>query len=217
MFRRRDRLIVSQFEHSRLSGVLARNLGECLDVQHAELFGAIALHDWPHFAGDLTSDIIEIGKKTPEQQRLLVQRLADALPLDPFTELVVRAHWARLSDGDVQRAAADPSRMGWLLARCELTSVDVSRLDCWTDFCDELAFYLSRGDSAAGEFVLPDVVGNRNEWKLSWKAQPGTLQVEGLAHRLEFQISLLAYAAESYPETLVPSWLKISCSFESLP
>ena len=51
MFVRSDNRIVTQAEHSRLSGAFASLLGRTLNLTVCKLAGAIALHDWPHFSG----------------------------------------------------------------------------------------------------------------------------------------------------------------------
>ena len=82
MFRRKDNLVVTQVEHSRLSAELAILIGTSIGFEDRRLFGAIALHDWPHFPGPHVVDTIEIGTKTRDQQLELIGRLQDEMPLD---------------------------------------------------------------------------------------------------------------------------------------
>ncbi len=229
MFRRRDNLVVTQSEHSRLSGEIALLLGRLFEQDISRLAGAIAVHDWPHFGGS-QADTIEIGKKTAEQQRELVGRLSGELPVDEYTELVMRLHWKRLTDeADVElRTAINQDRINWLMEQLDW-GVDVAgRLDHWTDICDGLAFYLSQGSESAGKDVLVDLAGERS-WSFHWSVGPGSLSIhqvrigraDALVHRdealdlvsFETDTSLLAYQADGYPQKLSPVMKVICCRF----
>lgn len=214
MFVRSDNRIVTQAEHSRLSGALASLLGRTLNLTVCKLAGAIALHDWPHFGG-VHADTIQIGKKTEAEQRQLVERLSGSLPLDEFTELVVRLHWQRLTDeSDIAlQDAINQDRIDRIIASLSLTSKQVLAIDAWTDFCDTLAFHLSRGSSAKGEFRLCDPDGDRT-WSLEWSTANELLVVKNVVSPMESFASLVAYQAETYPSVLNPMMLQIRCQFE---
>ena len=208
---RRGNLIVTQWEHSRLSGTLASFLGAASGVNNPPLFGAIALHDWPHFPGTGVADVIEIGHKSSAQQQELLSRLAQPLPLDPLTELIVRLHWQRLSEDDAElQDAIDGARIETLRRQLGLSRKQMKRFDQWTDLCDMFAFYLSRGDSTEGNCELADPK-NQAAWDLSWTITPTHLDVRGLPLPADCEVSLLAFDADSYPDVLQPSFVRISC------
>lgn len=229
MFRRKDNLIVTQSEHSRISGELTLLFGRFLDLDVRKLAGAVAVHDWPHFGG-AQADVIEIGKKTEAQQRELVERLAGELPVDPFTELVMRMHWQRLSEeSDVEmRAAANQSRIDSLKSELGLEQSQANRLDRWTDICDALAFYLSQGLDSSGKDVLPDIEGERS-WSFHWTVASEVLSIHqvrvgpanAVVHRdeamdtqpFETRLSLLSYESDGYPQELSPTFRVILCRF----
>ena len=174
--------------------------------------------------------MIEIGKKTDDQQRELVERLAGQLPVDSFTELVMRMHWKRLSDeADVElRNAVNQSRIETLMSQLNVNAAQANRLDRWTDVCDALAFYLSQGMDSAGKFVLPDLLGERS-WSFHWSVEDNLLSVHqvrvgaanAVVHRDEAMdvqsfdedLSLLMYQSESYPQELSPLFRVIRCRF----
>ena len=214
MFRRSNNLIVTQWEHSHLSGRLAALLGKAAGVCNPELFGAIALHDWPHFAMTGLTDEIVIGDKTVQQQRELLGRLAQPLPLEPYTELIVRLHWSRLSQGDPDLCEVlDQQRLETLRQQLGFSHAQLERLDRWTDLCDTLAFYLSRGESATGSDELPDPDRDRSNWDLHWVVSPDSLEVRGLPRPYRSEIMLLTFQSEGYPEQLKPAVLDIACVF----
>lgn len=214
MFRRADNLTVTQAEHSRLAGELALLLGQALELDVARLAGAIALHDWPHFDG-VHADTIQIGTKTAQQQRELVQRLSGSLPLDEFTELVVRLHWQRLSmesDSQIQ-SAINQDRIEELRRAAGLSVRESQNLDGWTDLCDSLAFYLARGEAAEGEFHLSALQSDAS-WKLRWQTQPDKLTVTGVKREVLSYVSLVVYDSAMYPEVLTPRMWSIACRLE---
>lgn len=212
MFRRRDQLVVTQFEHSRLSGQLAVLLGQALRYENPELCGAIALHDWPHFSNAWLADTIAVGAKTDAQQRELVQRLRGDLGLDAYTELIVRMHWRRLSGAEHEDwDAVSESRIADLLAKLSLDRDTAEMLDEWTDACDALSFYLSRGDEAEGELCLATPEPHR--YRLRWQTESRSLLVRGVREPMECVVPLLAFGAAGYPDVLVPVMGRISCRF----
>lgn len=229
MFRRNDNLVVTQSEHSRLSGEIALLFGRFFDLDVRQLAGAIAIHDWPHFGGS-QADVIEIGKKTDDQQRELVERLAGTLPVDGFTELVMRMHWERLSEeADVELpSAVNHSRIESLKTELAVDSPSANRLDRWTDVCDALAFYLSRGTDSAGKDVLPDLAGERS-WSFHWSVASDRLSIHqvrvgpanAVVHRDEAMdvqpfdddLSLLMYQSDGYPQKLSPVFRVVRCRF----
>lgn len=229
VFRRNDKLVVTQSEHSRLSGEIALMLGRLFEQDIHRLAGAIAVHDWPHFGGS-QADTIEIGKKTAAQQRELVERLSADLPVDPYTELVMRMHWKRLTDeADVElRTAVNQGRIDDLMEQLGFDIGTAGRLDHWTDVCDGLAFYLSQGSESAGKDVLLDLAGERS-WSFHWSVRADYLSIhqvrvgrpDALVHRdealdlvaFDTDMSLLAYQADGYPQKLSPVMKVICCKF----
>jgi|GEM_PF-5169441 len=227
MFRRKDNLIVTQAEHSHLSGQIAFLLGRVLGLDVARLAAAIALHDWPHFAGS-HADTIEIGAKSEAQQRALVDRLSGELPVNEFTELVIRLHWQRLTEeSDVElRSQFNQERIEQLRQNMGLDTEGAHRIDRWTDTCDALAFYLSRGSESAGKDVLPDLAGEQS-WSFHWATTSDSLSIhqirvgraDSVVHRdealdvqpFESELFLLAYAADNYPRELAPQMRAIRC------
>lgn len=240
MFLREDGTVVTQAEHSRLSGELALLLGQFLRQDVARLAGAIALHDWPHFGGSHV-DNIEIGQKSDADQRMLVDRLAADLPFDDFTELIMRMHWRRLTDeSDVElRDAVSDARIEELRRAEEISATQLERLDVWTDVCDALAYYVSLSLTASPAFELPSLSGD-DRWELTTRIEPGLLEIasrklvdagedagEGAGRPatteasnsersgavLRDRVSLVSYEGEPYPELLVPSMYSVVCTF----
>lgn len=227
MFRRKDNLVVTQSDHSHLSGQIALLLGAGFGIDVTSLAGSIALHDWPHFAGS-QADVIEIGKKSDDDQRTLVSRLAGELPVDTFTELLIRMHWQRLSDdADVElQNAINQDRIDKLRAALSMEQVGAHRIDRWTDVCDALAFYLSQGAESAGKDVLPDLAGERS-WSFHWTVTTESLSIhqirvgraDAVVHTdeafdlnpMETELSLVMYQAEKYPQELSPIMRQIKC------
>ncbi len=209
---RRGNLIVTQWEHSRLSGTIASFLGAASGVSNPPLCGAIALHDWPHFPGTGVADVIEIGHKSIAQQQALLSRLSQPLPLGALTELIVRLHWQRLSQDDAElQDAIDEQRIDSLRQQLGLSLAQMKRIDQWTDLCDMFAFYLSRGDSAEGNCELADPQ-DQVAWDLSWTVTPTHLDIRGLPLPADCEVSLLAFDADGYPGVLQPSFVRVSCS-----
>ena len=216
MFLRSDGLVVTQWEHSRLSGRLAMLMSEAAGVACPFLCGAIALHDWPHFADGALADRIAIGRKTSEQQRELTMRLAQPLPLDAFTELIVRLHWKRLSEQDPDSGATvEASRIAELRRQLRISHREADRFDQWTDLCDTLGFHLSRADCAEGSCTLPNPIAESGGWELSWSVSRDSLRVRGLPSPGKHAISLLAFASDGYPQALQSHFLHLRGSFTS--
>lgn len=232
MFLRKDGKVVTQAEHSRLSGELALLLGQFLQQDVARLAGAIAVHDWPHFGGSHV-DNIEIGQKSAADQRMLVDRLAADLPFDDFTELIMRMHWRRLSDdSDVElRDAVSDTRIDELRRAEGISVTRAERLDAWTDICDALAYYVSLDLTASPAFELPGLAGD-DQWQLTTRIEPGLLDIASRAIGrvggakaagatasgcsetvLRDRVSLVCYKGEPYPEVLVPSMFSVVCTF----
>lgn len=224
MFHRKDKRVVTQWEHSRLSGELALLLCSLFRVQTApvaipELCGAIALHDWPHFAGDF-NDTIVVGAKTDEQQRQLVERLSGPLPLNPLAELIVRLHWIRMSDGDV-RAAIDLDSVDRLRRDLNLTAQQATQIDGWTEVCDSIAFYIARGQSVREQHALAHL-GNGQQLEFCLQVQSDLVSISDIRSsdggRVEInpiacRVPLLTYRREGYPQTLWPEMDSIHCEF----
>ena len=227
MFCRQDNLIVTQSDHSHLSGQIAFLLGRVFGLDVTRLSGAIALHDWPHFAG-AHADTIEIGKKSEEHQLALVNRLSGEIPVNEFTEIVIRLHWQRLTEeSDIDlRSEFNQKRIEQLRQSMGLDTEGAHRIDRWTDVCDALAFYLSRGSESAGKEVLPDLAGEQS-WSFHWTITSDSLSIhqirvgraDSVVHRdealdvnpFETELSLLAYDAENYPQKLAPQMRVIRC------
>ena len=213
MFRRQQGGIVSQREHSRFSGELASLIGLAVGVDQSRLFAAIAWHDWPHFSQGVEGDTVEIGQKTNQQQHALLDRLAGDQPFDAFTELIMRWHWRRLNV-QMGRPADDQNiqRVESLCRDLGLDEQQMARYDRWTDFCDALAFYVSRGEAAEGDFALPDPVQDR-QWGLHWRTSGDAVVVEHVPHPFRGQLSLMIYDAAGYPDRLQPDFVRVSCQF----
>ena len=228
MFRRKDGFTVSQAEHSRLSGEVALLLGSYLGEPIEKLAGAIALHDWPHFGGS-HADTIEIGRKTQEQQQELVERLAGKLPLDPFAELITRLHWQRLTDESETelRDAINQQRIDQLQSELNLSANQAQGYDRWTDFCDAVAFYLSRGDEFATKDQRLPSLAEPGAWEFAWSVGPVTLRISSVRggetlksthfgtkpdlDPCERTVSLVLYSSEFYPDVLQPTMHSILC------
>jgi hypothetical protein len=213
MFHHRHGYVVPQWEHSRLSGSLAVLLGQATGVQFAELFAAIAMHDWPHFRHDPLADQIVVGEKTEQQQRELSQRLRSELPLAPLVQLVVLLHWRRLSDDVDITDAIDEARIAALLDTLGMDREEADRADHWTHLCDALAYYLSRGEEAQAEMQLPDPFDSARQWRLSWEVTADRLVVRGCGSELRSQLCLLMYKASGYPNQLSPKFQNINIEF----
>ena len=127
----------------------------------------------------------------------------------------MRLHWQRLSDeSDIAlQDAINQDRIDQLIASLSLTSKQVLAIDGWTDFCDTLAFHLSRGSDANGEFRLCDPNDDRT-WTLEWSTTKEMLVVRNVAASFETIAALVAYRAETYPSVLSPTMLQIRCQFE---
>ena len=217
---------MTQAEHSRLAGEVALLIGSYLGEPISKLAGSIALHDWPHFGGS-HADTIEIGKKTDEQQRQLVARLAGKLPLDPFTELVTRLHWQRLTDESETELqdAINQGRIEELQSQLEIPNDKARDYDRWTDLCDAVAFYLSRGDRFGTKAKLPGL--NDGAWEFFWNVDVETFTIRAVRGGetlnathfgrkpdhvpLETTMSIQLYDSEFYPELLVPTLRSIHC------
>lgn len=215
MFRRANQQIVTQWEHSRLSGEIGMLLGAAADYDDPELFGAIALHDWPHFQDDPLTDEIEIGTKTDQQQEMLIRRLGDPLPIAPLAELLTLMHWRRLGAHDtVIQEVIRPARIASLRQDLGLAETTAGRMDTWTSLCDGLAFYLSRGEAADGTSLLLHPREEAIDWNLDWQVAPDTVRIQGLPYRVHRELSLLVFAAEGYPTALQPRFVSIAATAE---
>jgi hypothetical protein len=214
MFRHRNGLIVSQWEHSRLSGELALLVGQATGVDFPELFAAIALHDWPHFRNEPLADQIAIGEKTAEQQRELASSLRSDIPFSPLVQLVILLHWKRLSDEVEIHDAINDERLHTLMKNVGIDQDTAERMDRWTDLCDTFAFYISRGEAAHGKFLLPHPRDAFRSWKLAWHVNEDHLEIRGLGSDVRSSLRFVAYDSVGYPNLLSPQFLAIPVDFE---
>lgn len=212
MFESKTRdIIIPQYEHGRLAGVLAQFWGNA-DFDRPEVpFDAfvrgVALHDW-HYG---LLDDLSISNAS-ETEWLAMARKGLALHFDdPVTDIITKLHLRRLfgfrSTPEREAAMAEIDDMVTArLEETECTRAQFEYADRITRFCDYVAFYFAF--EAPGEHTFQ--VGRRVD---SVEEEPIYVRLSGdgrlvvnpwpfAAGRLEGII--VGYQAGGYPERLEP-------------
>ncbi|MFG0258296.1 MAG: DUF3891 family protein [Phycisphaerales bacterium JB043] len=225
MFRLRSPdVVVSQHEHSRISGELARRWGnERFDTPELDtnaFVAGVTLHDWHYGVQDtLSLDAEHVSRRDEETWRDWVAVHARSSELrmdDPIVEIVAKMHIRRLLD-DVDRDDAErvrrtlESRIDELIASSAIPRQRFEWADHITRACDLLAFYLFREDHTSGEFEVPTRAGSLETIQMRYEMGIGTdIRVDPWPFdRDAIELNYVAYDRDSYPSTQRPVMMRL--------
>jgi len=212
MFRSKVRpIVIPQYEHDRLAGILAQHWGnESFDrpaMNFTTFAQGVALHDWHYGFGDNHP----IGS-ADEAAWLVIARKGMAMRLDdPISDIVAKLHLRRLlsyHDSPERRTmmAQIDDYVSRLLPETGHSRAEFDWADTITRFCDNIAFDFSF-ETPCEKRVM---VGNRkvDEQKtiITYEIKPsGEVIVAPWPFAVPFiSGSILGYQAEGYPEDLQP-------------
>jgi uncharacterized protein DUF3891 len=220
MFRLRSPpVVVSQQEHARLSGELARRWGNEQFDRPALDFEAfvrgVTLHDW-HYGEQDTLPLDAQGASSRGEpfwrEWLAIHARSETLHMDdPVVEAVAKMHIRRLLDDDEHPSAEKLRTMldAQLVQLIESTGIARSVFG-WADkitcACDLLAFYVFREDHTAGTFEAPTTRGTSDTVSIRFSMETGKrIEVDPWPFGCEaFELAYVAYKRELYPETSQP-------------
>jgi hypothetical protein len=212
MFRSQVRpIVVPQYEHGRLTGILAQHWGneqfDQPDLDFAAFVTGVALHDWHYGFGDT----LPINGPDEAAWLAMTQRGVGLSFDDPTTDVVAKLHLRRLlTYGQSPERTAMIAEVDDIVAG-RLSETGYSRAKfAWADkitrFCDNVAFHFSF--EACGERTIP-VSAHQSEsaeTTLTYHIEPdGGILVEPWPFSVPtINGYILGYEAEGYPQQLQP-------------
>jgi hypothetical protein len=206
-----DPIVIPQYEHSRLAGLLAALWGNDAFARPAIDFDAfvkgVTLHDWGY--GNL--DNLPIGGMS-EAEWLQVMRKGIAHRFDhPVTDIVAKLHIRRLLSSRTSAARAKliekiDAHVSARLAESGFPIEAFQWADRITQFCDSVAFAFSFGESTAAGVSVWAQPNASAPVRLGYEIRPGgeiwvTPWPFGV---LRYQGFGMGYRREGYPEILEP-------------
>ncbi|MHC4975059.1 MAG: DUF3891 family protein [Planctomycetota bacterium] len=217
-------VVVSQQEHSRISGELASRWGnEWFDRPDLDLEAFVAgvtLHDWHYGVQDtLPLDAAHASRRDEDdwEDWVAIHTNAESLRMNnPVVETIAKMHVRRLLD-DVDREDAERMRTvldGQLDDLIAQTGISRERFE-WGDrvtcACDLLAFFLFREDHLSGTFDAPTRVGTDESVEMRYEISLGReIRVDPWPfERDAFEVRYIGHASDTYPSTLHPIPMRV--------
>jgi hypothetical protein len=213
MFERADGYIVTQWEHSRLSGEVAAAMCTGLGAVAPDWCGAIAMHDWPHLDLGGLFDKISVPHSSDRERQELLSRLAGEIPLGPLEQLVVLQHWRRLLPELWQENLGTDfyeRRRAVLLRDLRMTPGEADNMDRWCSWCDAVAFYLARGERSLGQICLTPP-GHDVPYCVDWQIGSNRVEIGGGLHSVRRELSWYGWKSEGYPQNLRARRFAMEC------
>jgi len=204
-------VVITQYEHGRLAGILAQHWGnENFDrpaVNFASFVQGVALHDW-HFG--FYDNLPIIG--ADEADWLAVTRHGIELRFDdPVTDIVAKLHLRRLLSFQqtAERQAMMTQIDEYVSSRLPETGHSRAEFD-WADkitrFCDYAAFHFSFEAPVERPLMISRQVDDAQETTIIYEIKDGgEIMVDPWPFALPFiSGSIIGFQAESYPDVLQP-------------
>jgi hypothetical protein len=212
VFRSRIRpIIIPQYEHGRLAGILAQHWGnEQFDrpaMDFASFVQGVALHDWHYGFGDnLPIDGADEADWLAMARRGVTMRLDD-----PITDIVAKLHLRRLFsyDDSPERRTMMARIDDYVDGRLPETGHGRAAFD-WADkitrFCDNVAFHFSFEAPYERTMMIGNRVDEGQETAITYQIKPnGEVIIIPWPFAVPFiSGSIIGYQADDYPEVLRP-------------
>ncbi|HET7313550.1 DUF3891 family protein [Salinisphaera sp.] len=203
--------ILTQVEHSKLSGLLAWHWGNRrFDRPALDFFGfasGVTLHDW-HYG---PMDNHPLGDTPPAAWQEIAERGVTLTYDDPVTDLVAKYHLRRLI-GDPEDATTR-ALVGRLDAHIA-TQLEAHRLSAsafaWADritrFCDEVAFHFGFDHRGWHRSTVVDRLDTSEETEIAYEINDsGVLRFDPWPFAAtEFGMPLIVFDGAGYPERPSP-------------
>jgi hypothetical protein len=204
-------IIIPQYEHGRLAGILAQHWGngqfDRPVMNFASFVQGVALHDWHYGFGDnLSIDGAD------EAEWLTLARRGVALRLDdPITDIVAKLHLRRLlSYNDSPERRMMMARIDdYVVNRLPETGYSRAAFN-WADkitrFCDNVAFHFSFEAPCKRTTMVGTRVDEGPETAVSYQIKTnGEVIISPWPFAVPFiSGNIMGYQADGYPEVLRP-------------
>lgn len=210
-------LIIPQYEHGRMAGILAAHWGnDWFDkpaMDFALWVAGVAFHDWNY--GLL--DNLPIGEASEEEWLAMARRGVSVELDDPITDTVAKLHIRRLLSGQEtgERAAMIRQIDAHIDKRLAATGhplCDFLWADRITRLCDNIAFDFAFGQARADQAGVYARRDSTQETAISYRIQTGgqiLLQPWPFA-AASISGVITGFAADGYPDRLQPRLLPFS-------
>jgi hypothetical protein len=212
MFRSKARpIVIPQYEHGRLAGILAQQWGndnfDRPSMNFASFVEGVALHDWHYGFGDnLPIDGADEDAWLAMTRRGLALRLPD-----PISDIVAKLHLRRLCSYNptAERVALMAEFDEVVQARLPETGhsrVEFDWADKITRFCDNVAFHFSFEVERELSANVGMRVNDKRETAVTYHIQPhGQIIIDPWPFAVPtISGMILGYQAEGYPDVLLP-------------
>jgi hypothetical protein len=218
MFKSKIRpVVISQYEHGRLSGIFASLWGNASFDRPALDFAAfiegVAFHDW-HYG---LADSLSIGEAPEDEWLETVTRGVELRFDDALTDLVAKHHIRRLISSQRAGAAAllekIEARISERLPETGLTRTQFEWADRITRFCDHLAFDFSFEQPLTNTLPVYARQDSLDKTPVTYAIRPnGEIVVEPWPFAAEsFSGILTAFQLDGYPQSLSPVLVPYCC------
>lgn len=219
MFRTQDHtLILPQFEHSRLAGMLAWHWGNA-DFDRPELPLAsfargVTLHDW-HYG---LLDNHPLGAYDRQEWLAIAQAGVAIDYADPVTDVVAKYHLRRLmGEPELQTTAELMTRLNQKIERRTAESGHAPAAFAWADpitrFCDSVAFMFGFQKPGWHEATVHATNNSFEKRSIAYQiVDEATIRFDPWPFcRPEVNEQVLFFPAEGYPEQLQPQVQLVRC------
>lgn len=219
MFRSRQRArILSQFDHSVFSGMLAQYWGNADFDRPALDFEAfvrgVTLHDW-HYG---VLDAHPLGEYDDAEWRAIAEAGVAVAYDDPVTDAVAKRHLRRLI-GTPDDTSLQPlidrleARIGARRAETRYTDADFEWADRITRFCDSVAFDLGFENRGRRSATVQPRRDEPHETEIAYEITPdSTIRFDPWPFAVtELGMPVPTYDAGGYPEQLTPQIVLVRC------
>jgi hypothetical protein len=212
MFRSKARpIVIPQYEHGRLAGILAQQWGndnfDRPSMNFASFVEGVALHDWHYGFGDnLPIDGADEDAWLAMTRRGLALRLPD-----PISDIVAKLHLRRLCSYNptAERVALMAEFDEVVQVRLPETGhsrVEFEWADKITRFCDNVAFHFSFEVERELSANVGMRVNDKRGTAVTYHIQPhGQIIIDPWPFAVPtISGMILGYQAEGYPDVLLP-------------
>ena len=212
MFRSKVRpIVIPQYEHTRLAGMLAQEWGneqfDCPSMNFDSFAAGVALHDWHYGFGDN----LPILESTEAEWIAMTRRGLEIHHDDPITDIVMKLHLRRLCTyhHTPERVALIDAFDELVAARLPETGHGRAEFD-WADritrFCDNVAFRFSFEEVGSWTENVYTTVRDGGETAVTYQIQPnGQIIIDPWPFaRPSITGLVMGYDAKNYPDILTP-------------